>query len=97
MSRAIVFSNGTYADLAAIGQRLQPDDFLICADGALSKLVELGLWPHLLVGDFDSVDEKLLQQAKERQVELLTFQQEKDYTDTDLAFQEGITAATDNF
>lgn len=87
-ARAVIFSNGTYADLAGVRARLRVDDWLICADGALAYLVKLQLWPDLLVGDFDSVDLELLAAAKVQGVELLTFQREKDYTDTELAWQE---------
>ncbi|NLY54544.1 MAG: thiamine diphosphokinase [Firmicutes bacterium] len=89
-TRAVVFSNGYYACLAGIKQRLRPHDWLICADGALAKLVALDLWPDLLVGDFDSVDQSLLQQAQQRGVELRTFDREKDYTDTELACREAV-------
>ncbi len=86
-ARAVIFSNGSYADLAGVARRLQDDDYLVCADGALKHLHRLGRWPHLLVGDFDSIDLDLLQAAREQGVELLTFDREKDYTDTELAWQ----------
>lgn len=95
--RAVVFSNGNYDDLPGVAARLSPHDWLICADGALAKLVALGRWPDLLVGDFDSVDAGLLAEAKKRGVELLTFAQEKDYTDTELAWQEALQRGYRNF
>ncbi len=89
-ARAVIFSNGTYANLMGVKARLRPDDWFVCADGALSQLAAMQLRPHLLVGDFDSVDLSLLAEAKEQGVELLTFQREKDFTDTELAWQEVI-------
>lgn len=86
-ARAVIFSNGTYADIAGVAARLRHDDWLVCADGALAHLVNMQLWPDLLVGDFDSVGLGLLAAAKARGVELLTFEREKDYTDTELAWQ----------
>ncbi|HBK85277.1 MAG TPA: hypothetical protein DDZ53_04510, partial [Firmicutes bacterium] len=90
IARTVIFSNGTYANLTGVKARLRPDDWLVCADGALSQLAAMQLYPHLLVGDFDSVDLSLLERAKEQGVELLTFQREKDFTDTELAWQEAI-------
>lgn len=86
-ARAVIFSNGSYTDLAGVARRLQADDYLVCADGALNHLNGLQLWPHLLVGDFDSIELSLLQAAKDRGVQLLTFERDKDYTDTELAWQ----------
>lgn len=87
-ARAVIFSKGTYANSAGVAARLRDDDWLVCADGALAHLVDLQLWPDLLVGDFDSVSLDLLAAAKARGVEIITFPPEKDYTDTELAWQE---------
>lgn len=89
-ARAVIFSNGTYTDLAGVKARLRSNDWLICADGALSQLAAMQLHPDLLVGDFDSVDLGLLEEARRQGVELVTFQREKDFTDTELAWQEAI-------
>ncbi|NLW16658.1 MAG: thiamine diphosphokinase [Firmicutes bacterium] len=86
-ARAVIFSNGSYANLTGIARRLRADDYIVCADGALKHLVRLQIWPDLLVGDFDSIDGELLAAAKEQGVEMLTFEREKDYTDTELAWQ----------
>lgn len=85
-ARAVIFSNGDYASLAGVAARLRSDDWIICADGALKHLVDLQMWPDLLVGDFDSIDQDLLAAAKARGVEMLTFDREKDFTDTELAW-----------
>lgn len=87
-ARAVIFSNGDYASLAGVAAKLRSDDWIICADGALKHLVDLQLWPDLLVGDFDSIDRELLAAAKARGVELLTFERDKDFTDTELAWQQ---------
>lgn len=95
MKRAVIFSNGEYRDLVGVRQRLHPDDLLICADGALGKLLALGLHPDLLVGDFDSLGEEQLLTAEQLGIRRVTFPAEKDFTDTELALREAVQAGCD--
>ena len=88
----MVFSNGEYRDLRGVRQRLLADDLLICADGALAKVMAMDLQPDLLVGDFDSVSPKLLEEADRLGIRRLTVPAEKDFTDTDLALREATLA-----
>lgn len=92
MARAVVFSNGEYCDLAGVQRRLRPDDWLVCADGALEKVMALRLLPDLLIGDFDSVSAELLQRSDQLGVKRVTMPAEKDFTDTDLALRTAVEA-----
>lgn len=62
-------------------------DFIICADSGANHLYELGFVPHLIVGDFDSIREDVLQAYYEKGCKVETYPVEKDYTDTELAIQ----------
>lgn len=92
MARAVVFSNGEYSDLGGVKARLSPGDWLIAADGAFTKVLAMGLVPDLMVGDFDSLSDSHLEQADRLGIRRLTLPAEKDYTDTDLALREAISA-----
>src|ERR1700687_6225059 len=53
--RAIIFANGLLANPASAHAAVQPTDQLIAADGGLHHLQALGLRPHVLIGDLDSI------------------------------------------
>ena len=66
--------------------RIDPeqDDLVIAADGGYDALISHGVAVNLLIGDMDSLH-KL-----PSDVEMLRFPPEKDYTDTFLAYTEGV-------
>ena len=90
MKRCVIFAGADVADYHFIAQRLQEDDYLVCADSGLKHALRLGVTPHLLVGDFDSFEGAL-----PPQVETILLKSEKDDTDTahaiEVALQRGYT------
>ena len=83
--RAIIFANGIAADIKQLGAVLQPDDLLIAADGGLQHLYQLGKWPHVLIGDLDSVTLDEVEQARKNGAVVKQYPVEKDETDLQLA------------
>lgn len=65
-------------------------EYVICADGGLEKAEKLNLSPNLILGDFDSVDAKVLEHYKKLNIETVTFPSEKDYTDMELAVENAV-------
>lgn len=63
--------------------------FIIAADAGIKKLENAGIKPDLIIGDFDSLEEKPTGQN------VLTFPIEKDDTDTMLALKEAIKRGFD--
>ncbi len=61
---------------------IKDDAFIIAADGGLDKLKAHGISPDLILGDFDSLDNR------PEGENVLTFPAEKDDTDTMLAIKE---------
>ena len=49
-----------------------------------------GVTPHVLIGDFDSLDESVLQRLESRGADVVRFPEEKDATDLELAVREAI-------
>ena len=68
----------------------QEGDVVIAADGGFDTLKKLGITPDLLIGDMDSVTSRA-------QVKKITFPVRKDYTDTYLAYQEGVARGYTEF
>jgi thiamine pyrophosphokinase len=86
MKRVIIFTGGSTDINFLKKQEFLKEDFIICADHGLETAHDLSLVPNLLVGDFDSVNQKVLAQYKGREgIGIVRFRPEKDDTDTELA------------
>ncbi len=45
MSRVLIFANGLLPDVQKARLLLQPDDFILCADGGMRHALALGVRP----------------------------------------------------
>ncbi|MBE6983576.1 MAG: thiamine diphosphokinase [Ruminococcaceae bacterium] len=52
MAKCLIFCAGGFTDLAA---PIEENDYIIAADGGLRHLNAIGLTPHAVIGDFDSL------------------------------------------
>ncbi len=84
-NRAVVFANGDLVNAAAVRTLLQSGDTLVAADGGYLHMKKLGLQPHLLIGDLDSLPAPEVDSLRAAGVELEIFPREKDATDLELA------------
>lgn len=66
-------------------------DLIIAADGGYDTLDRLGITPHLLLGDMDSIE------GSSSDVEKIIFPVRKDETDSFLAYREGVKRGYTNF
>lgn len=87
--RAVLFVNGQAKPGFEVA--LLPGDFLIAVDGGLRHLTRLGLKPHLLIGDLDSVSPQELAEVMNAGVEVRRFPPAKDQTDLELALEYALT------
>jgi thiamine pyrophosphokinase len=85
MIRTIIFANGELAEPDSVRDRLQPDDVLIAADGGARHCLALGLTPHRVVGDFDSLTANELAELRGHGVTVEQHPRGKDETDLELA------------
>ncbi len=87
MQRVVIFTNGAIPDLERVRWMLRPDDLLIGADGGIHPLLGLGLRPHAVVGDLDSLSPSLLETLRRQGTVIRSYPCEKDETDLELALR----------
>jgi thiamine pyrophosphokinase len=90
MARILIFANGHLPNLDSARAFIQADDFIIAADGGTQHVLDLGLFPHLVIGDLDSLDSPakfLMDQG----VQVVQFPRDKNETDLELAIEHAMT------
>ena len=92
MTRILIFANGVLPDLEAARGLIHHGDMLIAADGGLHHILALGLVPHSIVGDLDSISIDL-QPLIDKGVQVVKFSADKDETDLELAIDHALKFA----
>jgi len=92
--RTVIFVNGRLRSPKRLAAKLQADDYFIAADGGLRHLRRLGLKPHLLIGDLDSVTGEDVEWASTNGTEVRRYPPEKDETDLELALKAAVDTGT---
>ena len=83
--KAFVFTGGNIR-AENITEKPEADDIIIAADSGYNNAVTMGLTPHLLVGDFDSLGKKNIPVG----IKTVELPEEKDVTDTHVAIDAAI-------
>lgn len=94
--RAIVFVNGIVPDYEAMSRWIEPDDYLICADGGVAHCLAIGRQPDLVVGDMDSITRETLAQLESAGAELERYPRSKNQTDLELALERALRDGADD-
>lgn len=84
--KAFIYTGGEI-DCAGITERPEEQDIVIAADSGYKNAKLMGIRPHVILGDFDSLDKDAINGEK---CEIITVPAEKDFTDTQLAVSEAI-------
>ena len=96
-THAVIFTGGDPPN-ARVLEHLIGDALVIAADSGYGHAQSLGMQPHILVGDMDSIAASDVADAQARNVDIHTFDAAKDETDTEIAvsvaMQRGITNIT---
>jgi thiamine pyrophosphokinase len=85
----IIISNGRLGDPGFFRRRLETIDAvtIICCDGVIRHLEELGCQPDVIMGDMDSADAAGLRKYADRGIKILKYNRDKNATDTQLALE----------
>jgi thiamine pyrophosphokinase len=84
--RVLVFANGEAGDLDQIREAyVAPGDLVVCADGGTRHALALGLCPHAVIGDLDSLDPDTRGPLEAAGTAFLLYPRSKDETDLELA------------
>ena len=85
-NRALLFVNGKISSaVKQIRELIKPDDTLIAVDGGYTLMKKLGVSPHILIGDLDSISEKDLLTVRSLPAEIIRFPAQKNESDLELA------------
>lgn len=93
MQRTIIFANGEIPDLERARKLLQPDDFILCADGGTRHALALSRRPDLVVGDMDSLEKGQWQELEKDGVRIQLYPHDKSETDLELAITHAVEMA----
>lgn len=74
--KAVIVAAGSISNYEYIKGKIFEEDYIICADGGLRHCEKMGIKPHLLVGDFDSLG------FVPHEENVVSLPREKDYSDT---------------
>ena len=93
----LVVAGGEIRDLAFFRSKLselKPAE-IICADSGAGYLRAIGMVPHVIIGDMDSLSPDMLEYFKERGSRIIRFPAGKNETDTQLALEYAFGIAPD--
>jgi thiamine pyrophosphokinase len=83
--KAVIVLNGELADADMAKAHAVSADLLIAADGGADHLAAIGLTPHAVIGDMDSISQAVLNNFEQKGVLVRRYPPKKDDTDLELA------------
>ena len=86
--RCLIVSGGNSPEDKLFLEEVKKSDYLIAADKGVETFIRNNIKPDLVVGDFDSIEESF--KCKLKNFNILQFNPEKDFTDSEIAFLEAV-------
>ena len=85
----VIFLNGEYKYSQEFMDRLVSEETIcFCADGGANFAFQYGKVPEMIIGDLDSIEKKVLEYYKSKNVLIKKFPRDKDFTDFELILEE---------
>lgn len=82
--KAAIIAFGDNVDGSELIKEIESSNCIICADGGGELAYRNGIIPNYLIGDFDSLDQGILDFFRSKAVEIIKYPRDKDYTDTEI-------------
>ena len=82
--RVVIFANGEFNSSSEVLAHAR-GRFIIAADGGTRHALALGLTPHVVIGDLDSLPADLVHDMEAQGVQVIRYPRDKDQTDLELA------------
>lgn len=92
----LIIANGTLTLPSQTPFRAEHYDLIIAADGGGRHCVTLGIEPHVLIGDFDSLSEAEISHFKNKNTALIRYPTQKDASDLELAMRYALDKGAHN-
>ena len=85
----VIFLNGEYKySQKFIDKLISENTVCLCADGGANFAFKYGKMPKMIIGDLDSIEKKVLEYYKNKNVMIKKFPKDKDFTDFELIIEE---------
>ena len=94
-TKIVIFANGEADALDFFDKVAKGANYIICCDGGAGFAAKLGLVPHLIVGDFDSLDVNIKADYENKSVTFAEFPVEKNATDLEMAVEMALQKSPD--
>ena len=82
--KCVIIANGDLEYTDGMIGIIKGARMIVCADGGARHLRALNILPHVMIGDFDSIDPDDQEFFKKNQIKTLRFPSRKDQTDSEL-------------
>ena len=88
--KVLIIGGGAAPSKELLEEEIQSCDYIICADRGGEYIRSIDKLPDLLIGDFDSLNNNVLEYYLSSGVAIEQFPSKKDYTDTELCLQRAL-------
>ena len=93
--KAVIISGGKEPSKYLLYREIKDADLIIGADKGCEILYKYDITPHYILGDFDSADMDIINSIEAKAGKKIKFKREKDYTDTEIAYNLAIEKGAD--
>ncbi|MCX7695573.1 MAG: thiamine diphosphokinase [Caloramator sp.] len=92
--KALIIAHG-YSSEESLKRELKDTDIIICSDGGAIYAMEEGINPNIIIGDLDSIDKKVYEYFLEKDINIVSYPKEKDFSDTELCIDYAVSSGAD--